>query len=188
MHKPALQGALLPLIAVLVALGAFACQGGAASGAAAPARPPQSEQHTLLGAPAPEFSLPAFSPQGSATVALADSAGRVRVIDFWATWCGPCKLSLPQYQQMQERFGDRVVFLALSQDDDAADIGPFAQAEGIDFALLWDEGKAVSARFGVEAMPTLFVVDANGLVRYVHTGFHEGDEQQIEAAIQSVLE
>jgi thiol-disulfide isomerase/thioredoxin len=149
---------------------------------------PQSAEHPLLGAPAPEVSLPEASHMGGARVDLSSSAGRVRLLDFWATWCEPCRLSFPRYEEIARRYGDKVAVLAVSEDDEIAPIAPFGKERGVHFPLLWDQDKGVSKSFSVDAMPTLFIIDKNGLVRHVHSGFREGDEQQIDAVIRSLLE
>jgi peroxiredoxin len=141
----------------------------------------------LLGAPAPDFSLPTQAAKGSGELSLASADGKVRLIDFWATWCQPCRLSFPKYQELQQRYGDRIAIFAISEDDDNQGIAGFAAETGATFALLWDQSKAVSAGYSVEAMPTLFIVDQNGLVRHVHSGFRAGDEEQIDAVIASLL-
>jgi thiol-disulfide isomerase/thioredoxin len=179
----------------LVVLSAVFALWGCAAGAGSPGAAngadgsdlPKSTDHALLGAPAPDFSLPMQDAKGSRELGLASADGKVRLIDFWATWCAPCKLSFPKYQQLQQRYGDRIAIFAISEDDDNQGIAGFAGETGASFPLLWDQSKAVSAGYSVEAMPTLFIVDQNGLVRHVHTGFHPGDEAQIDAVIASLL-
>jgi peroxiredoxin len=148
---------------------------------------PASAEHVLLGAPAPDFSLPVQGAKVSGELSLASAHGKVRLIDFWATWCQPCRLSFPKYQELQQRYGERIAIFAISEDDDHQGIAGFAAETGVNFHLLWDQTKAISAGYSVEAMPTLFVVDQNGLVRHVHSGFREGDEDQIDAVIASLL-
>jgi thiol-disulfide isomerase/thioredoxin len=147
---------------------------------------PASDDHALVGAPAPDFSLPQQGGKGG-ELGLASADGKVRLIDFWATWCQPCRLSFPKYQQLKQRYGDRIAIFAISEDDDTQGISGFVRETGAQFPVLWDQGKGVSEGYAVEAMPTLFIVDQNGLVRHVHTGFHPGDEQQIDAVIASLL-
>lgn len=180
----------LVLLSASCALWGCAAGSGAGGGAASGADTgelPASADHALVGAPAPDFSLPTQSAKGSSELSLASADGKVRLIDFWATWCQPCRLSFPKYQQLQQRYGDRIAIFAISEDDDNQGIADFAAETGASFPLLWDQSKAVSAGYSVEAMPTLFIVDQNGLVRHVHSGFRAGDEDQIDAVIASLL-
>jgi len=162
--------------------GAFACTPpGAGSGAAAPL--PASD-HPLSGSPAPTFSLSALS--GSAA-SLDAYAGRVVLLDFWATWCDPCKLSFPAYQSLSAKYGDALAVVAISEDDEADGIGAFIRETGATFPIAWDNDKAVAQRYQISGMPTLFIIDKSGLVRFVHSGFRPGDEAQIQAAIDSLM-
>jgi peroxiredoxin len=77
--------------------------------------------------------------------------------------------------------------LGISEDDEAAGIDGFARETGAAFPLAWDADKAVAQRYQINGMPTLFIIDQRGLVRFVHAGFRPGDEQQISAAIDSLL-
>jgi len=140
--------------------------------------------HPLHGSPAPDFRLPA---RGGASASLSDHAGKVVLVDFWATWCEPCKSSFPEYQALIARYAGRVVVLGISEDDDEGGIEGFAAETGVAFPLAWDADKAVAQLYQISGMPTLFIVDQQGLVRFVHSGFRAGDEQQISAAIDSLL-
>jgi thiol-disulfide isomerase/thioredoxin len=181
------------LVLLSTACTLWGCAAGSAGGAGAASSDdtgsamPASADHTLLGAPAPNFSLPTQGTKDSGELSLASADGKVRLIDFWATWCQPCRLSFPKYQELQQRYGERIAIFAISEDDDNQGIAGFAAETGATFTLLWDQSKAVSAGYSVEAMPTLFIVDQNGLVRHVHSGFRAGDEDQIDAVIASLL-
>jgi peroxiredoxin len=163
------------------ALGAGACapKGGASAGAALPEAP-----HPLRGAPAPEFNL---SASDGAPASPAAYAGKVVLLDFWATWCQPCKASFPEYQALLARYGERVVVVGISEDDEQDGIARFAEETGARFPLAWDADKSVAQRYQISGMPTLFIIDPSGLVRYVHSGFRAGDEARIGAAIDSLL-
>ena len=166
---------------IIGALGAGACapRGGAAPGAALPESP-----HPLRGAPAPEFSLTA---RGGAPASPAAYAGQVVLLDFWATWCQPCRASFPEYQALLASYGQRVMVVGISEDDEEDGIARFAEETGARFPLAWDADKSVAQRYQISGMPTLFIIDASGLVRYVHAGFRAGDEASIRAAIDSLL-
>ena len=140
--------------------------------------------HPLRGAPAPDFRLPA---RGGAAASLSEHAGKVVLVDFWATWCEPCRSSFPEYQALVARYADRVVVLGISEDDEEHGIERFAEETGVSFPLAWDADKSVAQTYQISGMPTLFIIDQRGLVRFVHAGFRPGDELQISAAIDSLL-
>jgi len=166
----------------LAALGGAACtpKGGAAAGAAALPETP----HPLRGAPAPDFSLAA---RGGAPASPNAYAGKVVLLDFWATWCQPCRASFPEYQALLASYGERVIVVGISEDDEQDGIERFAEETGALFPLAWDADKSVAQRYQISSMPTLFIIDGSGLVRYVHAGFRAGDEASIRAAIDSLL-
>jgi cytochrome c biogenesis protein CcmG/thiol:disulfide interchange protein DsbE len=157
---------------------ASACAGGGASS--------PGGNHPLLGNPAPDFSLPAQS--GGSKAALAEGDGKVRLVDFWATWCGPCKASFPKYEALAKKYSDDVVIIGISEDDEADGIKDFATETGATFTLAWDKEKSVASSYHPETMPTSFIIDKKGLVRFVHAGFREGDEKDIEQELKSLLQ
>jgi peroxiredoxin len=77
--------------------------------------------------------------------------------------------------------------IGISTDDDAHGIAEFAKQTGAKFPLAWDEGGAVARRYEPSTMPTCYILDRNGIVRFVHVGFHTGDEKQIEQEVESLL-
>jgi peroxiredoxin len=168
--------------ASVIALTTVSACATSGSGAASPS----GGEHPLVGSPAPSFDLPAQS--GGARASLGDTQGKVVLVDFWATWCGPCKASFPKYQALAKKFDGKVVVIGISEDDEADGIKGFAQETGATFPLAWDSGKSVASSYKPESMPTSFIVDKNGLVRFVHSGFREGDEKEIESQVASLLE
>lgn len=163
-------------------LGGAACapKSGASVGAAALPDTP----HPLRGAPAPDFSLTA---RGGAPASPSAYAGKVVLLDFWATWCQPCRASFPEYQSLLASYGERVIVVGVSEDDEQDGIEHFAEETGALFPLAWDADKSVAQRYQISTMPTLFIIDGSGLVRFVHAGFRAGDEASIRAAIDSLL-
>jgi thiol-disulfide isomerase/thioredoxin len=162
-------------------LAAAGCANTTGSGAAAPL---PATDHPLRGSPAPGFSLTA---RNGASANPSDHAGKVILIDFWATWCEPCRSSFPEYEALVARYRGRVVVLGISEDDEDQGIESFARETGASFPLAWDGDKSVAQLYQISTMPTLFIVDQQGLVRFVHAGFERGDERQISAAIDSLL-
>jgi cytochrome c biogenesis protein CcmG, thiol:disulfide interchange protein DsbE len=139
----------------------------------------------LVGAPAPDFSLaPA---EGGAALGPKAFAGKVVIVDFWATWCAPCKESFPAYQRMVDKFGGELVVVGVSVDDDPKGIASFRSATGVKFPLVWDEGQVAAGVYRPGTMPTSFVLDRHGIVQFVHEGFRTGDESAIEEHVRSLL-
>jgi cytochrome c biogenesis protein CcmG, thiol:disulfide interchange protein DsbE len=167
------------LLGFLLALPAAGCAAGGGSGASSAAA-----SHPLIGAPAPAFSLRDVS--GGGEESLAAHAGKVVLVDFWATWCQPCKQSFPAYQKLVQELGGELVVVAVSQDDDTKDIPAFVADTGAKFTVVWDDGKAVARSYDPPTMPTAYVVDRSGIVRFVHVGYHAGDEATLEREVRSL--
>jgi len=163
-------------------LSLFACAAGGGPGSPNSAA---DAEHPLLGAAAPAFELEA--PNGKQRISLAEYTGKVVVIDFWATWCAPCKESFPVYQRLAQKFGGKLAVIGISVDEDSRGISKFAHETGATFPLAWDDGQITSKSYQPPTMPTSFVVDQTGIVRFVHSGFHSGEEREIEAEINSLL-
>jgi peroxiredoxin len=147
---------------------------------------PSGGSSPLVGNPAPSFDLPAQS--GGKRVALSRASGKVAIVDFWATWCAPCRASFPKYEALSKKYPDDLVIMGISEDDDADGIADFAKETGATFALAWDTDKSVASSYHPDSMPTSYIIDKNGLVRFVHNGFHEGEELEIESQIKSLNE
>ena len=143
------------------------------------------EQHPLLGAAAPSFEL--SSPNGKQKVSLASYAGKVVIVDFWATWCAPCHESFPVYQRIADKYGNKVTVIGVSVDEDPAGIPKFVKETGAKFPLAWDDGQITSKSYQPPTMPTSYVIDKSGIVRFVHSGFHAGEEQELESELDSLL-
>ena len=124
------------------------------------------------------------------TVDVAADAGVVRVIDFWATWCEPCREQLPALERLRRELGPRGLSVyAVSFDEDPAQIPRFLAATPVGFPVLWDQGGATwAARYGLYRLPTTVLVDRRGIVRFVHEGFDEGiaaeERRQVERLIE----
>ncbi len=169
------------LVAVVLGTAALGCNkmGGGSQSAGA-------TDHPLVGAPAPPFDLPAH--YGDAKkVSLADGSGKVMLVDFWATWCEPCKDSFPHHQALAEKYAGQVVVIGISIDDEPDGIPDFAKKNGGKFPIGWDEGQAVSGTYQPPTMPTAYIIDKSGIVRYVHAGFRKGDELEIDAHVAELL-
>lgn len=173
-HRSGVSVVVVALLTLLVACDKNAK--GADSGA---------QTHPLIGVAAPEFELEAQS--GGERMVLAEYRGKVVIVDFWATWCEPCKDSFPVYQALVDEKAGRLVVLAVSVDEEPDNIAAFAKQTGAKFLAAWDEDQGVSAQYRPESMPTSYVIDQNGIVRFVHSGFRAGDEQRLRAEVDELL-
>jgi peroxiredoxin len=136
------------------------------------------------GARAPDFHLPTIDGD---SLSLGQLRGRVAVVCFWATWCGPCRLELPRLQQLREEYAGRgVEVVAISVDFDRARVVPMARRLGLTYPVLLGDGVAQSA-YRVLSLPTLFVVDAGGVIRYRHVGYAPGVERAVAEQVESLL-
>ena len=139
----------------------------------------------LRGKPAPAFELEMIGSR--LPVALGDYRGRVVLMDFWASWCAPCKKSLPELADLASRFpGLRV--LAVNIDDKRENALAFMRDAGVDLTVLYDGDKEVVARYDVAEMPTAVLIDRQGVVREVFAGYTEADIPDIVTAVRDVLE
>ncbi|MBT8083910.1 MAG: TlpA family protein disulfide reductase [Woeseia sp.] len=139
----------------------------------------------LTGQTAPDFAL--ASNTGS-NLRLSEYRGDVVMINFWATWCGPCRQEMPLLDDLYGRY-ERVGFklLGVNIDDDAGRALKMIDELGVSFPVLFDEAKDVSRLYQVEAMPVTILVDRAGTVRHVHHGYKPGYEQKYLTEIRSLL-
>ena len=165
-------------LATLVPLAA--CSGGRGTQA------PAASTHELTGAMAPAFELDPVG--GGESVGPGKYSGKVVVVDFWATWCEPCRESFPTYQRLVDKFGGRLVVIGVSVDESEEGIPAFKAETGVSFPLVWDRDQSVAGAYKPAKMPTSYVVDQKGLIRHVHEGFHASDAAEIERIVTSLME
>ena len=111
--------------------------------------------------------------------ALPDLGGKVVLLDFWASWCGPCKKSFPELEKLYESYRDRgFVVLGVSVDEDGAAMRKFLEGHAVSFPIVRDKEQSLVGVAGVESMPTSFLIDRSGKIRSLHNGFR-GEETVI---------
>lgn len=182
------------LVLAATALSGCAEEGGGGGGRGKGADDPSSEKSSegkdgLIGNPAPDFTVPRA--KGKGKIALSNLAGNVIVIDFWGTFCEPCKKSFPKLQDLSAKYGEsglRVVAISEDEPEDKDKIPEFAQTYGAKFAIGWDEDKSVARHYKPETMPSSFLVDRKGIVRFTHVGYHDGEEVSIEKELKTLLD
>jgi thiol-disulfide isomerase/thioredoxin len=115
--------------------------------------------------------------------------GKVRVVDFWATWCDPCRDQLPFLDRLSSQYGARGLSVyGVSFDEDRAALGRFLEHTPVSFDVLWDKGgTSLAEKLDVTRLPTTLVLDRKGVVRDVHLGFDHDEEPKIEATVLRLL-
>lgn len=143
-------------------------------------------QATDVGQPAPEFTLPTL--QQDQPTSLKQFAGKVIYLDFWASWCAPCRTSFPLLNKMHEKLkaqGFEVVGINLDEDKAAAE--KFLKDFPVSFTVLRDAKGEWADKFVVESMPTSFIIDKKGVVQNIHHGFASDDIKELEEKVTKLL-
>ena len=119
---------------------------------------------------------------------LQEQRGKVVMINFWATWCGPCRQEMPHLSRLYDKYrAAGFVLLGVNVDDDARRAGDMAQRLGLPFPVLFDTEKSVSRLYDLGTMPSSVLIDRDGRVRYVHAGYLAGYEDLYEKQIRELL-
>jgi peroxiredoxin len=170
---------LIPAAAGAVALGGFllwtACsnipEAGFEPRSVKAAVKPEDERKT-----APEFALKDSNGQ---TVHLADYKGKVVLLDFWATWCGPCKIEIPWFIEFEQQFKDRgFAVLGVSMDEDGWDaVKPYMDDLKINYRIMLGNEQVSDIYGGVESLPTTLLIDRQGKIASIHIGLSQGKEE-----------
>lgn len=138
-----------------------------------------------IGAAAPDFALKSSSGKN---LKLSEHRGEVVMINFWATWCGPCRQELPLLNRLHEQYRKTgFTLLGVNIDDRQDAAQDMAKKLGITFPVLFDTDKRVSRLYDVNAMPSTVLIDRDGKVRYIHLGYRAGYETSYETQIRELL-
>ena len=138
-----------------------------------------------VGVEAPDFTLDALS---GGKVRLQDLRGRVVMINFWATWCAPCRLEMPHLVRLQEKYRSAgFILLGVNIDDDRKVGAATAERMGIKFPVVFDTDKKVTRLYDMGAMPATLIVDRKGRVRFSHLGYESGVEAIYEKNVRDLL-
>jgi thiol-disulfide isomerase/thioredoxin len=140
------------------------------------------------GQAAPPLSLPLLSAGSPAVFTLASLQGKVVYLDFWASWCGPCRVSFPQLEQLRRELGPRgFEVLAVNVDEVEADALRFLQEVPVTYPVVRDGTGETPRSYGIPGMPTGFLIDRGGVIRLVHQGYRKSDGAALRASIMEVL-
>ena len=134
---------------------------------------------------APDFTLRTMA---GPNLRLQEQRGRVVLINFWATWCGPCQQEMPQLNKLYDKYhAAGFVLLGVNVDDDANHAAEVANKLGLRFPVLFDSDKTVSKLYNLATMPSTVVIDRDGKIRYIHKGYLAGVEDSYEKQIRELL-
>lgn len=169
----------LSLLLAVGLLASCATAGGGGGGAAS------AGSGNQVGAPVPEIKVESL---GGKKIDVASYRGRVLLLDVWASWCGPCKQELPMLDAMAKRLkGQGIDVLAVSVDQDRANVDKFLKGHGHwALTIAHDPAGAIAERLQPDKMPTSYVIDRSGIVRYVNAGFVPDDAATIEQRLLEV--
>lgn len=150
-----------------------------------------------LGSPAAQAAMPAvgsiapgftLKSDNGKNLKLGEFRGHVVMINFWATWCGPCRQEIPHLNRLHERYRKAgFVLFGINIDDQPRVARDMMQKLGVVFPVLFDTDKRVSRLYDVGAMPSTLLIDRDGRVRYIHLGYRAGYEIQYDNQIRELL-
>ncbi len=137
------------------------------------------------GSAAPDFTLASV---GGGSKSLSDYKGKVVMLNFWATWCGPCKREIPDFIEMQKAYrakGFEIVGVSLDDPTATAEVARFVKQQGINYDIVYGNGEVAQAYGGVQSIPTTFLIDREGNVVSSRVGLTP--KAQWESAIEALL-
>jgi len=139
----------------------------------------------IVGQPAPDFALRSMK---GPSMRLSEHLGEVVIINFWATWCGPCRQEMPLLDELYGKYQRAgLVMLSVNIDENAAPAIEMVQTLRISYPVLFDTRKEVSRAYDVSAMPVTVLVDRAGVVRYVSEGYKPGYEKRYTEKLRELL-
>jgi thiol-disulfide isomerase/thioredoxin len=111
---------------------------------------------------------------------------KVVIVDFWASWCEPCKVELPALEKLHKKYKGKLTVIGVNVDDDMNEAKNFLKDHPVSFDLVHDKGQKIAGEIGIEKMPTSFILSKGKIIK-VHQAFRPGDEQKIEAEVKKIL-
>ncbi len=173
------------------ALGAALCAAAVGCAAVGPGRAREGAgaepRESLVGSSAPAIERLVVAGEGrGAPLDWSSLRGHVTVVDFWATWCWPCRQSMPYLQALADRDPATLRVVGVNEDDTEALIPEFARRFAVRFPLVWDEDRGLAEAYRVTGLPTTVVLDRDGVVRELRAGFRSSDAEELEARLREL--
>ncbi|HTB72292.1 MAG TPA: redoxin domain-containing protein [Polyangiaceae bacterium] len=152
------------------------------------AMPPSDEmvRMDLVGTFAPTWK-DVESVSGTFPPSLATLRGHVVLLDFWATWCGPCRVVIPKLGALQARYGAQGLDVLGVSTEDAQDVALFTQRMDVRYAVAIDKHAQTTRSYGIVSLPTLVVIDKRGVVRDVAVGYDSSEDARLESSVRALL-
>jgi len=145
----------------------------------------QAKPGADIGEKAPEFNLKSLTDNSKVT--LAGLKGKVVLLDFWASWCAPCKISMPHLDGLSKKYKNFVV-IAVNVDDDKQNAIDFLKEMNLDINAVHDSAKEVVSAYDVPEMPTAYLIDQYGVIQYMHSGYSQEKLDKLEFAIRGLID
>jgi thiol-disulfide isomerase/thioredoxin len=136
-----------------------------------------------IGRPAPSFQLKDL--EGN-MISLEDFKGKVVMLDFWATWCAPCRATMPELERLQQEHPDDFVLLAVNLGEDEDLVAPYVQSRQIQTRVLLDTDRSVGTAYGTTSIPIQFIIDKEGILRHTQVGAYQGWKEDLWAQIEKL--
>jgi len=136
------------------------------------------------GAQAPQFELESLDGK---TVILSELKGKPVFLDFWATWCGPCRRALPHTQAFSEKYKDKAHIFAINVREEPEKVQTFMQQNKYTFRVLMDTEGEVARAYGVRGIPHFVVIGAEGKIAFIKVGYGPGVEEELENALKKAI-
>ena len=134
---------------------------------------------------APDFTLKSLSGKN---LKLSEYAGNVVLLNFWASWCAPCRLEMPLLNDLHNKYEKLgFVVLGVNVEEQTDKARSYIADRPVDFPILFDDTNSVSKKYNVIAMPTTVMIDRNGNMRYLHQGYKPGDEKKYKKMVKKLV-
>jgi peroxiredoxin len=135
--------------------------------------------------PAPSFTLTTLAGQ---TSGLSAYKGQVVMVNFWATWCGPCQQEMPLLDQMYKKYKPAgFTLIGVNVDKETPPVKQLLERKPVSFPVLLDPANQVSKAYHVDEMPSSVIIDRKGQIRYIHRGYKPGDENDYQDRIRALI-
>lgn len=136
---------------------------------------------------APDFAAPMLDGEG--TIELSDYRGKIVYLDFWASWCAPCLLAIPEVEALRSEFpSEDFQIIAINLDRQKKKALRFLSKNPVGYPSASDPKGRLPGQYGLDTMPTSYLIDRNGLICYVHRGFRRGDGAKLRQEIRALIE